>query len=146
MPRKSIREGYKIKGLCISCGSKDRREGKTKCQKCADRSNKYRLDKNGKVLPKYREISNLYLRKRRGELKKLVDKYKLKRGCTDCGYDENSVALDFDHLPGFTKNKNITVMRTSSYTWKRILEEIHKCEVVCANCHRVRTRKRANLL
>jgi hypothetical protein len=65
---------------------------------------------------------------------------KLERGCTDCGYNAHPAALDFDHLPGTTKLS--TVSRLSTRNWERVAAEIAKCEVVCANCHRIRTVER----
>lgn len=67
---------------------------------------------------------------------------KVDRGCTDCGYNAHAVALDFDHLPGQTKLYRIATMAGMSRTL--IDAEIAKCEVVCANCHRIRTADRLN--
>lgn len=63
-------------------------------------------------------------------------------GCVDCGYNKHPAALDFDHLHGFTKRAGVGTMVRRS--WGDILEEIAKCEVVCANCHRIRTIGRRN--
>lgn len=65
---------------------------------------------------------------------------KLERGCADCGYRENAVALDFDHLPGTEKKYRVACMAGVSRAL--IDAEIAKCEVVCANCHRIRTANR----
>lgn len=64
---------------------------------------------------------------------------KLKRGCADCGYNAHWAALDFDHLPGAAKVMDVAEMIRVSRPLAAILAEIEKCEVVCANCHRVRT-------
>lgn len=62
--------------------------------------------------------------------------------CVDCGEDD-IVVLEFDHLRD--KEFNITTKVVKGYTWESILKtEIPKCEVVCCNCHRRRTNKRAN--
>jgi hypothetical protein len=58
-------------------------------------------------------------------------------GCTDCGYDKYPEALEFDHLPGTVKAGNVATLARGGL--KRLFEEIAKCEVVCANCHRHRT-------
>lgn len=62
---------------------------------------------------------------------------KMRRGCTDCGYNKHPDALEFDHMPGSVKlfpvGGNVTRSRSA------VLAEIAKCEVVCANCHRIRT-------
>ena len=72
----------------------------------------------------------------------VVDKIKLERGCADCGYNKRSVALDLDHLPEFAKTAGISKMINSDATLDAVLAEIAKCEVVCANCHRIRTENR----
>lgn len=61
---------------------------------------------------------------------------KLEAGCADCGYAENPVALDFDHIDPSTKL--FQVGRKVSNSIESLLAEIDKCEVVCANCHRIR--------
>lgn len=72
--------------------------------------------------------------------KSWVDQYKLERGCADCGYNENPAALDFDHLPGTVKTRDIKSGK--QFGWKALFAEVAKCEVVCANCHRIRTVER----
>lgn len=89
----------------------------------------------------YNERAQARQRARGDERRDFTDSFKLERGCTDCGYNENACALDFDHLPEFTKDCDVSYARYSSM--ERLLKEIAKCEVVCANCHRVRTMKRA---
>lgn len=62
-------------------------------------------------------------------------------GCIDCGYNKNPYALQFDHIDD-NKKKNVSDLIRSDYSWKTIKEEIDKCEVVCANCHAIRTKLR----
>lgn len=69
-----------------------------------------------------------------------ADAIKVARGCADCGYNAHPAALDFDHLPGFEKSMEVSKMYTKP--WHQIAEEMAKCEIVCANCHRVRTQAR----
>lgn len=75
-----------------------------------------------------------------------VNEIKLARGCVDCGYNEHPEALDFDHLRDKTKNVSTLATQSGTVSWVRLqarLEaEIAKCEVVCANCHRIRTFRR----
>lgn len=69
-----------------------------------------------------------------------IQQIKLDSGCVDCGYNKHAEALDFDHiLPGKTAKISLVAI---SRTWDKVLEEIALCEVVCANCHRVRTASR----
>ena len=58
----------------------------------------------------------------------------------DCGYDEWPEALDFDHREGEVKEFDIS---HASRSRDAILNEMAKCDVVCANCHRHRTWLRA---
>lgn len=59
--------------------------------------------------------------------------------CTDCGRVLPPVAMDFDHI-GDDKVAGIAQM----WSWgrERVLAELAKCELVCANCHRIRTQIR----
>jgi hypothetical protein len=70
------------------------------------------------------------------QYKKKLAEIKQARGCTDCG-ENNPIVLDFDHLKD--KKYNISQMIHNGFSWKAISKEIKKCEVVCANCHRIRT-------
>jgi len=67
---------------------------------------------------------------------------KLERGCADCGYNAHHVALDFDHLPGCEKIYPICQM--AGLRRELVDAEIAKCEVVCANCHRIRSLERGH--
>ncbi len=66
-----------------------------------------------------------------------IDAIKLERGCLDCGYNEHPAALQFDHRNPAEKEFNIAQGWTKSKA--RVLREIAKCDVRCANCHAVRT-------
>lgn len=77
---------------------------------------------------------------REAERREAVAQIKLEAGCVDCGYRAHAAALDFDHLPGFEKRKGIADLM--DHAWEIILAEITKCEVRCANCHRIKTAER----
>ncbi len=47
-------------------------------------------------------------------------------------------AMQWDHKPGVEKTTDVANWRTRT-SKRRVLEEIAKCELVCANCHAVRT-------
>ncbi|HVD37866.1 MAG TPA: hypothetical protein VNC15_03425 [Solirubrobacterales bacterium] len=58
--------------------------------------------------------------------------------CVDCG-ETDPVVLEFDHL----RDKKVSISEgVQGRRWQDVLDEIAKCEVVCANCHRRRTAKR----
>jgi len=63
--------------------------------------------------------------------------------CVDCG-ESDPIVLDYDHRPDSNKTDNISTMIQRGNSWKVILEEISKCDVRCANCHRRITAKRGN--
>jgi hypothetical protein len=65
------------------------------------------------------------------------------RPCLDCGGKFPPECMDFDHVRG-EKLFGVGTGVTKGYA--TILAEIEKCEIVCANCHRIRTksRRRAN--
>ena len=62
--------------------------------------------------------------------------------CSDCG-ETDPVVLEFDHL----RDKSFDIgPALSRRNWQSILQEMKKCEVVCANCHRRRTARRRGAL
>lgn len=61
--------------------------------------------------------------------------------CLDCGCSYPSYVMQLDHLPGLTKkHEPAKLFKTGS--WNATIEEIMKCELVCANCHAQRTHDR----
>ena len=68
-----------------------------------------------------------------------VNQYKLDKGCIDCGYNDDPVALDFDHRDPSLKLFGVASMMT--FSWARITAELDKCAVRCANCHRIKTQR-----
>lgn len=64
--------------------------------------------------------------------------------CADCGRKFPRVAMDFDHVRG-EKKRDVAQMVNGAWSIETLLEEIAKCELVCSNCHRVRTALRNHL-
>jgi predicted transcriptional regulator len=60
--------------------------------------------------------------------------------CMDCGGKYPPYVMDFDHRDPSQKMGEVTRLVSSGE--KRVLEEVAKCDVVCANCHRERTHSR----
>lgn len=81
--------------------------------------------------PKLGERKSVHLdaRRRRWE-------YLLTHPCVDCG-ETDPVVLEFDHRS--EKRSAIVDLMRRHAPWEQILEEIVKCDVRCANCHRRRT-------
>lgn len=74
-------------------------------------------------------------KKRLSKNKKWFAEYKSKLKCKNCPENHPS-CIDFHHREGEEKEKNISKLVHGGYSIKRILEEINKCDVLCANCHR----------
>lgn len=84
---------------------------------------------------------SLRLQQRRQRKRRLAEwMYELKTSqpCVDCGGWFHPTAMTFDHLPGKTKRDHVSDLVHQGCT-RLAREEILKCDVVCANCHAVRT-------
>ena len=66
--------------------------------------------------------------------------------CADCGIKYPPHVMDFDHIVprNGDRKRIIPLMANSRCTMEKLIEEMDKCEVVCANCHRERTWSRKN--
>lgn len=64
----------------------------------------------------------------------------VRSGCVDCGVDDLLI-LEFDHVKG--KTASVPILGRGGCSLERLREEIARCEVRCANCHRRRTRERS---
>ena len=70
---------------------------------------------------------------------KLIGRWKQFKGCSMCGFKTHRAALDLDHInDNSTKASSGNAIR---YTWsiKKIKKELSKCQVLCSNCHRIKT-------
>lgn len=76
----------------------------------------------------------------RARNKKYIEDYLSSHPCIDCG-EQDIIVLDFDHVSG-DKVTNVSTASNGAWSLERIQEEINKCEVRCANCHRRITHKR----
>ena len=105
------------------------------CKLCQRR--KYRkLYRNS---PKERQKRALRIKKRIWQARDFVYSLLAKLFCVDCG-ESRLETLDFDHVRG-KKTASISHMMKRGSSLSKIEKEIAKCEVRCANCHRVKTAK-----
>ncbi len=88
------------------------KEGYTKCKKCRVEA----------------------VNKRRKKMKAMAVEYKGGK-CEKCGYDKCIGALEFHHLDPSQKDFGIGGKRQTA-AWETIKQEVDKCILVCANCHR----------
>jgi len=72
--------------------------------------------------------------KRRKKIREMALKYKGDK-CERCGYNRCLEALEFHHTSSSRKDFSVS---SKGYTrsWKRVKEELDKCILLCANCHR----------
>ena len=64
--------------------------------------------------------------------------FKEKHGCFDCRNKYPHYILEFDHKPQFKKIDNVyRVLR--AFGPEAAWAEVKKCDVVCANCHKLRS-------
>jgi hypothetical protein len=75
-------------------------------------------------------------RRREREIKEFIQQQKAGLSCKQCGNADIRV-LDFHHADKNTKEASISSMAKRGWGKERILKEIAKCEVLCANCHRI---------
>lgn len=107
--------------------SKGRRH--PQCRDCAKHSNARDRQRNR---ASYRDAKKTSQRELREIVKKAKDV-----PCIDCGKTYPPYVMDFDHRRGVKVAKVSALVYANSV--RLLLEEIEKCDVVCANCHRERT-------
>ena len=107
------------------------------CSSCRHKYETKRYDKNPEAKQHFRDQQNCAIKKRRAQLKSMVNEIK-SSGCVDCGGIFHPVAMDFDHVRG-TKKHTISWMVYHNTGWDKIQKEIDKCEIRCSNCHRIKT-------
>lgn len=79
------------------------------------------------------------LKKSRGRyilFRVLLDLYKESEPCLDCNFYYPATCMDFDHVRG-RKIKDVGKMMNCGA--EKVQKEIEKCDLVCSNCHRIRT-------
>jgi hypothetical protein len=89
------------------------------------------------------------LDKRKCRLEARINKYKQNKGCAKCGYKASPHALCFDHLKQKNKEHNVSLLivkhrratlpPNKKKARKRVFQEIRKCQILCANCHYIKT-------
>jgi hypothetical protein len=98
-------------------------------------------EKNAEYFRKWyennKELQMQRVKDQQAKLTQEVADYKESNPCKDCGNFYPACVMDFDHISD-NKFKNVSsLVRRGSR--KQVWEEVAKCELVCANCHRLRT-------
>jgi hypothetical protein len=79
-----------------------------------------------------RERNEINVAKKREWFTNLVSQL----SCEECGFSHPG-ALDFHHIDPTLKDRAISQMVYHKCSESKILKEISKCKVLCANCHRI---------
>lgn len=99
----------------------------------AEQKRKYDREFHARRSPEKKSRKIELQRKRSREIRERLTEYKRGLSC-QCG--ENHIAcLEFHHT-GDDKEVNISEATSQGWTFDRIMKEIEKCIVLCANCHR----------
>lgn len=96
---------------------------------CSERHKEYYAKNKDKFIKKGKS--------HKAKTKEYINSFKNKP-CMDCGESYPYYVMDFDHRDPAEKEFNVSVLRRG-WGKDRILAEIQKCDLVCANCHRERT-------
>lgn len=133
--------------VCSLCGNeKDIKEFDKNKSKCDGLQSQCKLCRKPSTIKYYEthkedqknRVQKINL-KNKNEIEQYIIKYLEQHPCVDCN-EKDIIVLEFDHLKD--KKNNIGSMMRSSFT--AVKEEIEKCEVRCANCHRRKTAKIGN--
>jgi hypothetical protein len=112
----------------------------SECKTCASKKAKEYYARNKERMVK--QINDSRIQRLAEYRQRFYDILKVS-SCVDCG-NNNPIVLDFDHKVHDEKTHEVSKMLHDGYSWERILEEISKCDVRCANCHRIKTAKEQN--
>ena len=120
---------------CTKCGSlirADNRRSKSRwCKECHKEYDRARYAQNA-------DSRKAAIKAQRISVQEFVDEIKRTSPCTDCGGYFHPAVMEYDHLPGSKKTETPSNLARTGRK-NRFNEEIKGCELVCANCHRMRT-------
>lgn len=92
---------------------------------------------------KYRQHAVQRNRELKASLRNKMLEYLDNKRCVECGIN-NPIVLEFDHIDPKTKSFSIASGISNTRSWESIMEEIDKCQILCANCHKIKTSKEQN--
>ena len=140
-----------MKKICNGCGEerdveedfkwkhKERGIRNSRCKFCQSKASKQHYRDNKQSYLDRNRVRNPQIRE---DNQRRVAAYLACHPCVDCSQIDIRV-LDFDHVRGI-KSNHISRMVQVSYSWPAIEDEIAKCDVRCANCHRIKTGRAGN--
>jgi hypothetical protein len=138
---------------CRKCASKKRFEEMSDERRAEVEAHQRAAENRGRVhfnvkqkramygVQRLKDVQKAWHRTRREERKKLLNQYK-QAPCMDCHARFPPICMDFDHRPDEDKVENVSKMVIHTMSFDVIADEIKKCDLVCSNCHRIRTHRR----
>ena len=120
---------------------KDKRTGRlhAQCKACYKEHRKtYYAEHYDKYRDEYRKRAKVRRVIARRNLQNRLIEYLSDKACVMCGESDVRV-LEFDHIDPTTKRFGISTAITDVRKWIDISQEIEKCQILCANCHKKRT-------
>lgn len=135
-----------MKKICTYCGLerdaeedfrweyKDRGIRQTRCKYCQSELSKQHYQDNKQTYNERTRISKAQIL---SQNKPRLHTYLSTHPCVDCGQMDIRL-LEFDHVNG-QKSRSIADLLSWGFNWTTIEAEIAKCEIRCANCHRIKT-------
>lgn len=110
------------------------------CKNCSRKYIKNHYDNNRKY---YLEKAKRRNKNLKNQLQEYLFNYLNNSECADCG-EKDILVLEFDHREKIEKSYNISHILRNSMTLDKLTDELEKCDVRCANCHRRKTEKEIN--
>lgn len=107
--------------------------GKYCSSSCAGKQQAENEDRTGKNSRSWKEETG-------NENREYIKQVKENGECEDCE-EERPPCLQFHHRNPEEKEHIVSEMVTGDYTLKKVKEEISKCELICANCHKIKHKK-----
>ena len=140
-----------MKKICSSCGkARDAEKDfsweykylgirQPRCKECQAVLSKLHYQKDKRV---YKDRTRVRKEQVLIENKTRLRTYLSNHSCVDCGETDIRV-LEFDHVRG-QKDREISDLLRQGFGWSILEAEIAKCEIRCANCHRIKTFQGSN--
>jgi hypothetical protein len=126
-------------GICPGCGERRptfdfpaRGRRCLECRRAAGRAH-YRAHRDYYLAKARRRQQRVVL-----ETREWLRVYLLSHPCVDCGVSDIRV-LEFDHINPKRKIAAVAILARNGYPLARVIAEVEKCLVRCANCHRIKT-------
>lgn len=140
---------------CTNCGiakgfdefyyqSRAKNQLHAQCKECYKAHRKtYSAEHYKKYGDAYRARAKIRRMKIRRELQVNLINYLSNKSCAQCKEADIRV-LEFDHINPKEKQFNIARAISDGLKWEVIEDEISRCQVLCANCHKKRTASQYN--